>query len=338
VLSKIKHLPLKIFKNSIFTFQKLPVTKQFFLRLLISTLCIIVGATFIFSAISKIPTLEQFGWTIVETTFLHWTAAEWSARILIGLELFLGVLFIAHFRIRKLAIPISLFLLSVFSIYLLLVIRRYGSDGNCGCFGDVIKMTPLESVIKNIVLIVLIFIIQWGSSYEWNHKFGNWLIVCFLLLCLATPIYLSPPESIYISEKEKEINQPIPLSLLYTSSNNVKPATELRKGKHIIAFMSLTCGFCRKAAKRMRIMKEKHPELPFYIILNGDKENLQDFLLDTKATNIDHSLFNGVVQFTLLNRGTALPTIKWVQDTTLLKESNYMTLDENEILKWIKKQ
>ncbi len=314
------------------------MNKPLFLRLLISTLCIIVGATFIFSAISKIPTLEQFGWTIVETTFLHWTAAEWSARILIGLELFLGVLFIAHFRIRQLAIPISLFLLSVFSIYLLLVIRRYGSDGNCGCFGDVIKMTPLESIIKNIILIALIIIIRWASSSEWNIKYGNWIISSLLLLCLATPVYLSPPESIYINEKEKEINQPIPLSLLYTSSNNAKPTTELRKGKHIIAFMSLTCGFCRKAAKRMRIMKEKHPELPFYLILNGDKENLQDFLQDTKATNIEHSLFNGVVQFTMLNRGTALPTIKWVQDTTLLKESNYVTLDENDILQWIKKQ
>ena len=60
-----------------------------------SVLSIIIGLVFIFSAVSKIPTLEQFGWTIVETTFFNWTMAEWLARILIGLELWLGILFIA---------------------------------------------------------------------------------------------------------------------------------------------------------------------------------------------------------------------------------------------------
>ena len=100
--------------------------------------------------------------------------------------------------------------------------------------------------------------------------------------------------------------------------------------------MSLSCGFCRKAAKRLRIMKEKHPELPFYIILNGDKSKLDDFFKDTKATNIDYSMFNGAAQFSKLNGGTTLPTIKWVQDTTVIRESNYLTLNEQEILAWIK--
>jgi hypothetical protein len=105
----------------------------------------------------------------------------------------------------------------------------------------------------------------------------------------------------------------------------------------VIAFMSMTCEYCRKAAKRMHIMKEKNPSLPFYIILNGDSSKLDDFLNDTRATNIDFSIFNGVEQFITLADGHTLPKIRWVEDTTVYKEPNYITMDEEAIEKWLKK-
>ncbi|MBK9299458.1 MAG: DoxX family protein [Bacteroidetes bacterium] len=307
------------------------------LKIVASLLCILIGAVFVFSGWSKIPTLEQFGWTIVETTPLNWTLAEWSARLLIGLELFLGVLFIFHIRLRTIAIPISIGLLLIFTLYLLMVIKTYGSSGNCGCFGELIQMTPLESVIKNLIMLVIIVIIYF-IQHELKFKYLGLLSIVLLLLCIAFPIWRNPPESIYISEKEPDINEPLPLSMLYESANNPPPGIELRKGKHVIAFMSLTCEFCRKAAKRMRIMKQKHPELPFFIILNGDSSQIKPFFDDTKVDNIDYSIFNGAEQFKKLNRGTALPTIKWMKDTTLIRESNYITLDEDDILKWMKEK
>ncbi len=305
-------------------------------RILISALSILVGVVFIISAISKIPSLEQFGWTIVETTFLHWTAAEWVARILIGFELFLGVLFIFHIKIKKIAIPISLFLLSAFTIYLFLVMKQYGAHGNCGCFGELIPMTPVQSIIKNIVLIGMILCIAF-NSFEFKFKYAGLLTGLLLLLSLSAPFLCVPPESIYIYEKEKPLSKPIPLSLLYHSSINRAPQTELRKGKHIISFMSLSCRFCRKAAIRLRIMKENYPELPFYLVLNGDASKLNDFFEETKAQHIEHSIFNGAEQFSIMNDGNSLPTIKWVEDTTVVRESNYLTLDEQAIVEWIRK-
>jgi hypothetical protein len=307
-----------------------------FKKILFSVLSVLTGLVFIVSAISKLPSLEQFGWTITETTLLNWAAAEWSARILIGLELFLGVIFIFHIKIRKIAIPLSLFLLSVFTVYLLLVIKLYGTHGNCGCFGEWIPMTPLQSVVKNLVLIGMILTLLFSST-ELQFKYVKQTTFLLLLLSLSLPLIWLPPESIYIYEKENPLQKPIPLSLLYHSEINKVPAIELRKGKHIISFMSLTCRFCRKAAKRFRIMKEKHPELPIYLVLNGDSKNLPEFFEDTRAQFIDHSLFNGAEQFTQLNDGYSLPTIKWVQDTTVVRESNYLTIDENEILDWMKK-
>lgn len=305
-------------------------------KILGSILSILIGLVFIFSAISKIPTLEQFGWTIVDTTFLNWTLAEWTSRILIGLELWLGILFIGHWSLKKIAIPVSLSLLIIFTIYLFQVISTEGNNGNCGCFGEVIAMTPLQSIYKNIVLIVLIGILYFIYR-EWKFKFQNLIIVGLLLASLSLPIAFNPPESIYIYDKEPDLNTPIPLSLLYQSSLNKAPTVELRKGKHILTFLSLTCSYCRKAAKRLRIMKDKHPELPFYAIINGDSSQIDDFFKDTRMTNIEYTLFNGPEEFSKMNNGFSLPTIKWVEDTTLVKESNYLTLDENDVLDWIKK-
>lgn len=301
-----------------------------------SILTVLTGLVFIFSAISKIPTLEQFGWTIVETTFLNWTMAEWFARILIGLELFLGVLFILHIKLKKIAIPLSFIVLVIFTLYLLQVISQYGNDGNCGCFGDVISMTPLESIYKNLVLILFI-VILWFSSIQWNFKYQNLMVIILGIASIALPIAFNPPESIYIYDKQPDINQPIPLSILYQSSNNKPPLVDLRKGKHIITFMSLTCEYCRKAAKRIRIMKEKNPSIPFYAIINGDSSNMDDFFKDTRMTNVDFIMFKGAEQFATMNGGLTFPTIKWVQDTTLVRESNYLTLNEKDILEWLKK-
>ena len=305
-------------------------------KILFTILSLTIGSVFVFSAISKIPTLEQFGWTIVETTIFNWTIAEWSARILIGFELFLGILFIIHFRIKKVAIPLSIALLTAFTLYLFLVIKQYGTSGNCGCFGEYIPMTPLQSVVKNAGMIFILAMMS-RIQYEWNFKWANLLTMLLFLGSISIPIIISPPESIYLAEKEPILNKPIPLSLLYHSQNNKAPKKELRKGKHVIAFMSMTCEYCRKAAKRMRIMKEKNPSIPFYIILNGDSSKLNDFLKDTRASNIDFSIFNGVEQFITLADGHALPKIRWVEDTTVYKEPNYITMDEEAIEKWLKK-
>lgn len=305
-------------------------------NLIVILLSFLIGAVFVFSALSKIPSLEQFGWTVVETTFLNWTAAEWAARLLIGLELFLGLLFIAHFRLRRLAIPLSLLVLILFTVYLLLVIARQGNAGNCGCFGEVIAMTPLQSVWKNLALIVLILAL-YRFTLDWDFRFSRLVVPVTMLLCIALPIALNPPESIYIYDKQPDLNEPIPLSILYQSEKNAPPTQELRKGKHIITFMSLTCEYCRKAAKRIRIMKEEYPQLPFYAVLNGDSSRLAEFFTDTRMTNVPYNLFIGAEEFATMNGGYSFPTIKWVKDTTLVRESNYLTLNEKDILAWLKK-
>lgn len=306
-----------------------------FKNILFLLLSVAIGVVFIFSAWSKIPTLEQFGWIIVENTFLGWNAAEILARILIGLEFFIGLLFISCFRIRKLAIPLSFITLLLFSAYLVIIFIQHGNNSNCGCFGEVLPMTPLESLVKNAILLVAIYILHFIKT-EWRLPYDRWIVFGTLMICLSLPFVLSIPDCFYLYDKPKIENNPIPLSLLYTSKNNKAPDQELRKGKHIIAFMSLTCEHCRKAAKKMRIMYEKHPEIPFYFVLNGDSTNMTSFFEETQAQKIPHSMFNGVEQFVAMAGKKGVPSIKWMEDTTEIKHTNYIILKDKDVLAWLK--
>jgi hypothetical protein len=72
--------------------------------------------------------------------------------IFILLEIILGLCFIFYWspKIKKISISLLIFFIT-FAIYLWL-----GNVTNCGCFGTTITVSPLSTVVKNVVLIILI--------------------------------------------------------------------------------------------------------------------------------------------------------------------------------------
>jgi uncharacterized membrane protein YphA (DoxX/SURF4 family) len=307
-----------------------------FSYILFSFLSVCIGIVFLLSGISKIPSLEPFGWSIVEISFLPWGIAEWLARLLIGAELFLGILFLIQVRLKKIAIPLAIFLLSIFSAYLILLIRDYGAQGNCGCFGEWIPMSPKQSLLKNIILLGCIVLLSiWQDKRI--VKRANILVGGLALSFLILPFLLSPPESIYIYPKDPSKNRVIPLHYLYQSKSNTHPKIDLRKGKHIVLFLSLQCGYCKKAAKKMGIIQRKFPSFPLYAIINGDTSLLQTFMIETRLAPIPFTHFNGANEFMEMNGSAMLPSIQWVKDTVVVRESNYVNISETEIEQWLMK-
>ena len=114
------------------------------------------------------------------------------------------------------------------------------------------------------------------------------------------------------------------LDTLYTSTDIQKPVVDLRKGKHIIAFMSLTCRHCKVAAYKIHILNKQHPEIPFYFILNGDEKKLQSFFDETKSENIPHMILNGERFIRLA--GYNMPSIVFLNNSIVDKKTNYLNL------------
>ncbi len=157
------------------------------------------------------------------------------------------------------------------------------------------------------------------------------------ILAFSAPHILNYVEISYSEEytTKKEDYFKLELDSLYDNAKLHSPPKTLSKGKHIIAFMSMTCSHCRTAAKKLKLIKQQNPSIPIYMILNGNDDKLQPFFDDTQARNIDYCVLNGT-SFVYL-AGYRLPSIYLVNNSIVENWVNYSRLDQNEIEKWLKK-
>lgn len=145
---------------------------------------IFLAIMFLFSGISKLISLPFFDGMVAELFLgadyydnpsgLFYT--QWLSRILIALELVLGAAMLQEKWIKKLALPGIMGMLLLFTVHLFyegLTSDKGFIEGNCGCFGDVLPMNNLESIIKNVVALVVGALV-W-KSYTEEKKMATWV-------------------------------------------------------------------------------------------------------------------------------------------------------------------
>jgi hypothetical protein len=308
--------------------------KVTFKKVLLIILSAIVGAVFIFSAWSKTePSTQYFEYVISSQLHLPQLYAAIAARFFIGLEAALGLLLLVNiFGYRRWVIKSCIALLIIFSIHLAYLLLAHGNDINCGCMGSVAPMSPIVSLLKNAGLILALIILS-----KW-HKTDDGPILNMASFPVAA-IIIAVPFFVYPMQKQLSL----PLSRLYTTTLSQHPVEELRKGKHILCFMSLGCKHCRKAAGVIAVMKKNNPALPFYFALAGGSdstrvERFHDFLAETKANNIPYHFLGekDFIDMVKLSGSDGVPVMMWMQDTTVIRKINVDELNQKEIEQWLK--
>lgn len=296
---------------------------------------ILCGALFIFSAYAKLFPIEFFEYQLVGDHLSTWTTAGYLARLIIGFEFFLGFSLLLNLDYRRLIVSTAFILTILFTIYLLVVLILKGNEPNCNCFGEYIKMSVATSVLKNVILLIVLIII-WKIHNGYSYQFPKFLISIIGIITVATVFIVNPINKTFSNSADSDfINFKMDLGFLYTDSIYIKPKVDLMHGKHIIAFLSLTCPHCRIAALKFGVMIKRNPTLPIYFVLNGDSVNLKPFYEETKAENIASNIVKGN-QFVVLS-GLSLPAIYFVNNGLVEKRQNYVSLNEEMITNWLKK-
>ena len=133
---------------------------------------IIVGSLFIFSGLIKANDPLGFSYKLEEYWIEFGMNWDWlisigptMASIICILEIVLGIAILIAFRV-KLVSRLLLFIMVFFTI-LTFASAVFGLVKTCGCFGDAFPLTPWQSFIKDIVLIVLVLVI---NSYSADIK------------------------------------------------------------------------------------------------------------------------------------------------------------------------
>lgn len=281
-----------------------------------------LAALFLFSAYAKLYGMSVYG---AITTFEQKQlltigfSADWApyfSRFILGAEIALGIGFLQPHFLRKLILPLSALLLIVFNIHLGYSMAT-GVGGNCGCFGDLLPMSPTGAFIKNILTLGVIgwlwYLIK-DDQIRIRHNFFVALSIALasiLFMFVVAPIQptaaseiptviVEPDgDDIITPDNQTEVpntNGETPNNGTNTNNENpepVKPAYEPKKavsgfakyapgiddGKKLMLFFAPGCEHCQDAAKELVEMSKKDPNFPkmFIIFMNEEPEKIPEF-------------------------------------------------------------
>ena len=155
---------------------------------------VLVGAVFIFSGLVK--AIDPLGLAYKMQEFFEVWAnsgylkglmmwlndyALWFSLLMITLEVILGVALLLGWRTK--IVSWLLLLLMLFFTFLTSFVLFSGKIRACGCFGDCIPLTPVQTFTKDIVLLVLVLLILF-----WRRKisplFSPLISSAFVLIAL----------------------------------------------------------------------------------------------------------------------------------------------------------
>ena len=218
---------------------KLPVILRFLFAL-----------SFLFSAYTKFIAPGYFEIVLLDQGIAPTRAlAAQLARFVIGLELALGWLLLFPYYTRKLLL-FSIALLGAFSLHLG-YLSLIGSNENCGCFGEAISLTPVESLLKNALLLSLAF---WIYPKRTEVERTQPLIWAFVPLLIAS-IWIFHPLP---SAKSQQFNS-------FTHFEG-KGRVDLLTGEQLVAVFNLDCEHCQEAATALGKLYTERQLPPLYVL------------------------------------------------------------------------
>jgi len=140
------------------------------MKILVAISRILVGVLFIISGLIKLndplgfsyKLQEYFGSDVLNIEFLIPYALGISV-IVVVFEVVLGVFLLIGYK-PKFTIW-SLLGMIVFFTFLTFYSAYFDKVKDCGCFGDALKLTPWESFTKDVILLVFILILFYGSKH-----------------------------------------------------------------------------------------------------------------------------------------------------------------------------
>jgi uncharacterized membrane protein YphA (DoxX/SURF4 family) len=273
---------------------------------------ILISGVFLLSAFTKFwPSFTGFEKQLVDLGLCSWCGAHYLARLIVALELAIGIGILQPHFLKSFVIPITILLLVAFCVHLSIEIYKHGNQGNCGCFGQLIQMTPLEAIIKNVVTIIMLVYLFFKvkDKARGENKFINLLFIYSVSALLMFALFPFSPckaeapvvdvpvemdttlnphklitESSKDSAKDPHTNakdtskkmvvekSPKPLKSVYSQYTSFgKTSVNLDDGKKIVCLFAPGCDHCQAAAKEICLLSQK-PNFPKVYIFFMDEE------------------------------------------------------------------
>jgi hypothetical protein len=318
------------------------------------TIRIAISILFLVSALAKLYPSPYFAISTFEVKQLYTmgfseSIAPFFSRVLIGIEIALGLLILQNNWLKKFIIPSTIALLAVFVVHLSYVtFLSGGNSGNCGCFGELIPMTPIEAIIKNIIAIGLLFYLLYLlKSHDLMSKNNFWVLTTVTLASILSLFMLAPiqPKSDFVlapvSETIEDSIVPVietaKLPIIDSTAVNIVKDTikkvvaevvvepkktksgftnffpKIDTGKKILALFVPGCEHCKDAAKELHEMKLKDKNFPpVSVIFMNEEADLIPAFFKYAGTEYPHTIIEIIPFWKALGTGKDTPGVKYL--------------------------
>ena len=146
----------------------------------------ILAATFIVSGFVK--SVDPWGTALKVNEYLSIYGLEWLAPIsmpfsiwMCGAELMMGLMLTFKVRIRL--VSIFAVLSMIFFTVLTFLSATWIPVEDCGCFGEVLKLTPWQTFYKNLILLPMAVVVWWRYRPDKIFVFKRLEIALMVLFC-----------------------------------------------------------------------------------------------------------------------------------------------------------
>ena len=216
---------------------------------------VLLSALFLVSAVAKLVAIDDFELYIFSYGLLPLNASYLAARLCIVAELLLA-LFIALGWWRRwvnLAAFLILILFSLFLGYAALI----GRTDSCQCMGRLADLNPIQSLLKNAVLIAMVlYFSRLSSRASQASRAKIVLSIVFMVAIVVTVFCISVPDNWMFGPEEGRYDR----ELLEQSigPDGVLAADGLTEGHQLVAFVTRGCPYCRMTREKLGSMAQRH--------------------------------------------------------------------------------
>ena len=321
-------------------------------KLIKDTLRIGIGGMFVIAAILKLMSIDEFEIYIYSFNVLNFLLTSFVSRIIIAGEFILGLFLILkiNYKFIRNATMIVLLLFTLFLIYV--AISR--NDTNCHCFGQLVELSPVESIIKNVIAMILLSIDKWTGLKPPSSKFkvqsstlkaqsSKLKVQSSLLIATSTLLIVfvvSPPDVIYnkIYSEEKEISSYVLqdsfddiVKINFENDTIVLDSTavlETRERNLMIAIVSSGCKYCHLGVKKLSmIMKRKGTDTEnVNVFIWGSDDGILNFIKETDTEDLSYWKINPR-QAIDITYGR-FPVFIWLEDGEIVDIGDFRNITE----------
>jgi len=236
--------------------------------------------------------------------------SSYLSRILIALEFAIGVLILLPFYLKRIVIPLTIFVLAAFCVHLALQIYLTGNSGNCGCFGTLLPMSPLEAILKNLFAIGLLVILNKLLSKDKSKSieiFYGFLIYLFFVIGIMALVPIKNSSNVTI-DSNYQIQEDLVLEgpkQMKSEFGQTLPFAD--KGRLILCFFAPGCDHCRAAVRSIDSLSKIVEDFPKVEIVFMDEE------VDKIPEFFEYA--GGEYNYIVLDISTFYDVLTWERDT-----------------------